>query len=405
MRDLQPAKSYHDHQRKSVLWLASWYPNASEPFSGDFIKRQAEAVSIYQPLRIIYIGKYSPEPRYLKTEKSTSENSPQSLQEFILYYPSEGKSSVISRCRSFYTYFRKHLKIIKQLRKINELPDLVHVQVAMKAGLIALYLKWKYKIPYILTEHWSGYYTQAKDSLSKKPLLTRNLTKLILKKAERFLPVSDALGNQINRHWVQIPYLKIPNTVNTSLFFPAGDPSGNVFRFIHISSLLYPKNPEGIIRSFISLLNQGFQADLVLVGPLNHFLTEILSISGLSPDKIHCTGEITYEQVGIELRKSSALVMFSYYETLSCVILEALCTGVPVIATRVGGVPEVIQEDNGILIESGDEKELLEAMKKMMLNHSSYDKDKISRRATAEFSYETVGKEIVEVYNSVLDRK
>jgi glycosyltransferase involved in cell wall biosynthesis len=71
----------------------------------------------------------------------------------------------------------------------------------------------------------------------------------------------------------------------------------------------------------------------------------------------------------------------------------------------VGGVPEVIQADNGILINSGDEKELLEAMKKMMLNHVSYDKDKISRRATAEFSYETVGKEIVEVYNSVLDRK
>ncbi len=43
---------------KKVLWLASWYPNAAEPFSGDFIKRQAEAVSIYQPLTVLFVGKY-----------------------------------------------------------------------------------------------------------------------------------------------------------------------------------------------------------------------------------------------------------------------------------------------------------------------------------------------------------
>jgi glycosyltransferase involved in cell wall biosynthesis len=390
---------------RKVLWLASWYPNASEPFSGDFIKRQAEAVSIYQPLKIIFVGKYSPGHPSLETDQSKPENTPESLQEFILYYPSGGNSNMISRLRSLYVYFRKHLKIIKQLQKINELPDLVHVQVAMKAGLIALYLKWKYKIPYVLTEHWSGYYSQARDSLFKKSLLARNLTKLILKKAERFLPVSEALGNQINHKWIQIAYQKIPNTVNTRLFFPAENPPADRFRFIHISSLLYPKNPEGIIRSFIELIQQGFQADIVFVGPLNPLLNEILSTNGLSPDKILFTGEIPYEQVGIELRKSSALVMFSYYENMPCVILEALCTGIPVIATRVGGVPEVIQADNGILINSGDEKELLEAMKKMMLNHGFYDKNKISRRATTEFSYETVGKEIIEVYNSVLDRK
>jgi glycosyltransferase involved in cell wall biosynthesis len=390
---------------KKVLWLASWYPNASEPFSGDFIKRQAEAVSIYQPLKIIFVGKNSPGLPSSKTDKSKPENTAESLQEFILYYPSGGNSNMVSRSQSLYTYFRKHLKIIKQLQKINELPDLVHVQVAMKAGLIALYLKWKYKIPYVLTEHWSGYYSQARDSLFKKSLLARNFTKLILKKAERFLPVSEALGNQINHKWIQIPYQKIPNTVNTRLFFPVENPPPDPFRFIHISSLLYPKNPEGIIRAFIGLIRQGFEADIVFVGPLNPLLNEILSISGLSPDKILFTGEIPYEQVGIELRKSSALVMFSYYENMPCVILEALCTGIPVIATKVGGVPEVIQADNGMLISSGDEKELLEAMKKMMLNHGSYDKDKISRRATAEFSYEAVGKEIVEVYNSILNRK
>ncbi len=69
---------------------------------------------------------------------------------------------MFSKIRSLYTYFKKHAEFIKRLRKRDELPDLVHVQVAMKAGLVALYLKWKYKIPYVLTEHWSGYYEEDK---------------------------------------------------------------------------------------------------------------------------------------------------------------------------------------------------------------------------------------------------
>ncbi len=42
---------------KKVLWLASWYPNEADPFSGDFIKRMAEAVSCYQPVNILFVGK------------------------------------------------------------------------------------------------------------------------------------------------------------------------------------------------------------------------------------------------------------------------------------------------------------------------------------------------------------
>jgi glycosyltransferase involved in cell wall biosynthesis len=174
------------------------------------------------------------------------------------------------------------------------------------------------------------------------------------------------------------------------------------FRFIHISTLLYPKNPEGIVRSFRKLLSQGIQASLVLAGPLNPEIQEIIKEEGLSPEKIICTGEIPYEQVGVELRRSSALVMFSYYETMSCVVIEALCTGIPVIASRVGGIPEVIGENNGLLVEAGNESELLEAMKKMIANYHLYQKEKISQQATAQFSYQTIGRKIVQVYEDVL---
>jgi glycosyltransferase involved in cell wall biosynthesis len=390
---------------RKILWLTSWYPNKMNPFSGDFIKRQAEAVSKYQPVDVLYVGKYFSESALDKTKFSGIENKSENLKESILYYPSsETGDHIISKFKSLYTYFDNHIKFIKKLHARNDLPDLVHVQVAMKAGLVALYLKWRYNIPYVVTEHWTGYYRQAKDSLFKKSFIFRFLTRLILKNASAFLPVSEALGNQITQYWIQIPFLKIPNVVNTRFFYPPTMEPANRFRFIHISSLIDQKNPEGIIRSFIELINLGHPAELVLVGPLRPRLNKIISICGLPPDKIYCTGEIPYDQVGIELRKSNAMVMFSNYENMPCVLLEALCSGIPVIATNVGGIPEVIQEDNGILISAGDENELLEAMKEMIRNHNKYDKTKISQKASAQFSFETVGKKITGVYDSVLKK-
>jgi glycosyltransferase involved in cell wall biosynthesis len=163
----------------------------------------------------------------------------------------------------------------------------------------------------------------------------------------------------------------------------------------------HQKNPEGIVRSFLEMLKQGFNAELILVGPVNPSFREFMNRLVPQQGKIHCTGEISYEQVGFEMKRASALVLFSFYENLPCVILESLCSGLPVIATRVGGIPEVIQDNNGLLVDAGNEEQLLEAMKTFMIKERNYDRKKISIQASARFSYETVGKIINHVYDSV----
>ena len=390
----------------NILWLTSWYPNSTDPFNGDFIKREAEAVSVYQPLKILYVVKNNRNSFLESNGYSEVHNRTNNLEEYILYYSSAGSDrSVLSRFNSLKTYFSRHREFIKQLRRNADLPDLVHVQVALKAGLIALYLKWRYRIPYVLTEHWSGYYPISKDSLYKKSYLTRFVTRLIIKNAIRFLPVSEDLGKEIDKHWSPVSFQKIPNVVNTDLFYPSENAPPAIFRFIHVSSLQYPKNPEGIIRAFIELLKQNISAELELVGPVNPSLMEFIKATGLRPDQLHCAGEISYDQVSVELRKSSSLIMYSFYENMPCAILEALCSGLPVIATKVGGIPEIIREENGILINVGNETELLDAMKEMIRNYHLYDRRQISHAATEQFSYEVIGKKIVDIYSSVLENK
>ncbi len=78
---------------KKVLWLASWYPNESDPYSGDFIKRQAEAVSVYQPLKVVFAGK---RPSVIKNRMENINGNFPNLKEHILYYTSSQQKSIFS---------------------------------------------------------------------------------------------------------------------------------------------------------------------------------------------------------------------------------------------------------------------------------------------------------------------
>ncbi len=386
---------------RKLLWLTSWYPNERDPFAGDFIRRMAEAVSVYQAVDLLFVGKAATQ-NSAPLNKAEERSSGSNLHESIYYYQSGNKNNPLSKIASIYAYLKQHYRAIEELKRRNELPDLVHVHVAMRSGIVALYLRWKYKIPFVITEHWSGYYEQSGDSLFHKSLLTKYLTRRVLKTASMLLPVSDSLGKQINFYWAQVPFKKISNVVNTSFFYPVLlKPTGR-FRFIHVSSLLYPKNPAGIINAFSKFIKSGADAELILAGPLNDTVTEHIKTSGAG-SLIHCTGEISYERVGQAMRDSSAFILFSEYENMPCVLLEALCSGLPVIATAVGGIPEVINSCNGILVNAGNETELLEAMRHLMIHYAEYDRDQIAKKAATEFSYKNIAEQIIAVYDSVLE--
>jgi len=98
---------------------------------------------------------------------------------------------------------------------------------------------------------------------------------------------------------------------------------------------------------------------------------------------------------------ASVLVLFSRYENLPCVIIEALSCGLPVIATDVGGVSELVNENNGLLVRSEDEKDLTESMNDVMNNYKNYDREQIAAQAGERFSYATIGKQFNELYMEV----
>ena len=196
----------------------------------------------------------------------------------------------------------------------------------------------------------------------------------------------------------------IRNTVDTTLFYYRQRPVVK-FRFVHVSTLVSrQKNVDGILNAVSLLTRQRNDFEVVIVGPENDELKEKVAALMLTP-MVRFTGEISYARVALEMQQASALVLFSRFENFPCVIVEALCCGLPVISSDTGGIKEAVHEANGILVQSENEKQLSEAMNRMMNEYEKYDREKIAAEAGKLYSYHAIGKKFYELYNEVLKVK
>src|SRR5690606_30976328 len=144
-----------------VLWLASWYPGKTDPFNGDFIERHAKAVVAFTPIVVLFVTKdLSLKKGGVVIEKEVIGN----LTVYRGYY-GPSRSSLFEKLCSSSKYFFLQKEIFSQIKKERGLPALVHVHVAFKAGVFARYLKRFYRVPYIITEHWTGYYPKSPNTI------------------------------------------------------------------------------------------------------------------------------------------------------------------------------------------------------------------------------------------------
>jgi len=383
----------------NVLWLASWYPNRLDTFNGDFTERHALAVSRFAKVTVLVVVKDETIPKNtVEVVKTVDQN----LAVYRVYYGRSGWPEPVEKILSSKKYIQLHQKIYQQIVDESGLPDLVHVQVAMKAGIFAIWLKRKYKLPYIVTEHWSGYYRVSKPNIYDMGKLYLALNKSILRNAALLLPVSNDLGETIIRNFVHMPYTVIPNVVNTDLFYYKLHQPG-IFRFIHPSYMNYPKNPEGILAACKIVQDMGYKFELQMIGSLDGGLLALADQLGVLNKTVFFEAAIPYTEVAMRMQQSSALLMFSRYENLPCIVLESLCCGLPVICSAVGGLREVINESNGILIEKENVRALAAVMIRMMQDYEGYNQQQIAEKASALFNYDVVGKQYAGIYKKVLE--
>jgi glycosyltransferase involved in cell wall biosynthesis len=84
--------------------------------------------------------------------------------------------------------------------------------------------------------------------------------------------------------------------------------------------------------------------------------------------------------------------------------LESLLSGVPVIVPNVGGIPEFVNETNGVLFDAGDEKGLTNAFEQWFATKSNFDASAIRRDIQAKFGKQAVANQLTEIYQNILSR-
>lgn len=383
----------------TVLWLASWYPNKIDPLEGDFIQRHAQATSLHLPVTVIYVAQYGEnvpvEEDCIEIKKSSN------LTEIIVFFRFKALGlKLIDKIRYNLKYYSAYKQAIRKFFSGNEKPAWIHVHVPMKAGKIAQWISRKWKIPYIVSEHAATYTKGAPDWFENRSVYYQKTVTSIFKKASLVTSVSRDNGTLLKKKFHLKKVEVVHNVVNDQMFNynnAAGSPL--IFEFVHVSTMGYQKNVAGILQAFGTIIKTNDQWRLTLVGPADpgELNTPIESL-GLAKN-ITFAGAISNQEVARYMQASSALILFSRYENFPCVIVEALCCGLPVVTSDVGGIREAVNESNGILVASEDVGALTQAIAHLIENYSKFNRMEIATSAKKRYAYDVIGKTFLKLYN------
>ena len=368
---------------KNVLFLSSWYPSRVHTTLGNFVRYHALAASKYNSINVLYIvaddNVTDYEIKYFQDHE---------LKTTIVYF-----KRGIFKYLNYFVAFTKGFHFVKEKNKLKF--DIVHMNIMHPGIWQALYLKWRYKIPYVVSENWHGFQDLAKYNLS---FLEMKLIKLGFRFSSVISPVSKQLKNcMINANY-QAKYQIIPNVVDTDKFHIGElDTNKNNFTFLHVSTLDDSiKNVSGIIDAFEKIKHKNMVLKIIGDGPVDWIIKKVSTLK--TKNTIVVESEKTHDQIAKEMQKADVFVLFSNIENLPLVLIESISSGTPFIATKVGGIPELFNNELGRLVDAGSIDQLLSEMNFMVENPDFFNPSRIRSFAIKNYSNEEVGKKFNDLY-------
>lgn len=184
-------------------------------------------------------------------------------------------------------------------------------------------------------------------------------------------------------------------------------PDGEI-RIISIARLVKEKGLEYAIKAIAILAakNPGLKIKYEIIGEgnLREKLQALAAEEGLS-DTITFTGGMDQDYISSRLAESDIFLLSSVEEALSVALMEALASGLPAVATKVGGVPEVVKEDeSGYLVQPGDPEAMAEKLDILVKNPGMRREMGMAGRKSVEEKYDIrkLNERLVELYRSLL---
>jgi glycosyltransferase involved in cell wall biosynthesis len=258
---------------------------------------------------------------------------------------------------------------LKELDKLYNF-DLIH---SHSGHLPHLFSQFRDIAPHIVTIHaeTKGLVSVWKDLGNKNKIEKFNMLfsplveyceKISFIKADRLIPVSNFVLNQIIREYkidVRPKSSVIHNATDTDLFFPKTKDRSTYINMAYVGRFYSLKGFDTYAKSLLNLNLKGYKIKSLFVGRGDPDYLKANLGSKLPSEMYSILGRINYRDMPNIYNQSDIIIIPSLYEACPGVLLEAMSCGKIVIASDIGGMPEIIRNNfNGILFKSGDSKDL-----------------------------------------------
>lgn len=381
-----------------VLHLPKWYPHSDDPQNGSFIRKQILAASENIQSVVLYI---SPSPEVTGKCKIVSFEKGNFSEHVVLFSKTEKTPKLIAKIR----HIPALIMGLRAIRKSFGRPSLVHVHVLLHFGIVALFLKIFYRIPYIITEHWSGYVS---GEYASKSMIYRFLCWLVVVKSSCITAVSEVLRKGMISSGFPNRINIVPNVIDPPLTNPKPALPQNRIQMLSVADLVdHIKNISGIILALNEVKTQIPDLDLHIIGdgPDRSNLEQLSRKLDLLDQRVFFHGRKTNKEVYNYYPLCDFVVVNSNYETFSMITAEALAHNKPVIATQCGGPEMFINESNGILIPVGNQTALIDAIKKICGNLNNFKNKDLSAEILSKYSSGQIGSAFIDIYSEIVDLK
>ena len=397
-----------------ILHLPKWYPNRYDDQDGDFVARHVAAIAAapgpdgarLQTAVVFAAVAKGPLSQLIEVETELSGPVPTWRYYYRARLTGLGPLDRLLKVLLWLLCMARGVRAVRQ-HWGGQQPHLVHAHILLRPAVLAWWLKRRHGIPYLITEHWTIFLPVNRQRL---PWLHRRLAGVLVRQAAAFTSVSQDLKAAFQQMGGEnARTVIIPNVVDTNLFHlpAAAAPRRGLLNVAVFNE--QAKNLSGLLRTVAHLRTAypelGMHLRIAGFGAAEKQLLTLADNLGLRADgTVEFLGKLSSAEVAREMRRAACFVLFSNYENLPCVLIEAQASGLPAVATRVNGVPELLPNDGsrGLLVPPRDEAALAAAILNVLRQPGQFDAAALRAHAEAHYSVPAIGQQFRTLYQQVL---
>lgn len=317
-----------------------------------------------------------------------------------------------------YLGVRTTIPIGLALRKVSRFkPDIIHSHTPFSVGWEAVWAARFLKVPIVGTHHtfFDHYLKHVHLDYSLARRLSWKLTVGYYNRCHLVISPTKSLAEALTENGLVRPCEIVPNIVDTERYRPAQDAPSARSRLgfsskvvIHVGRLSYEKSVDQVLRAFALVLKEISDAMLVVAGdgPSKKELETLTHKLGLA-QKVRFTGFIHGQDLVEHLQSSDVFVTASKSENMPLAVLEAMATGLPIIAIRSLGLTEIVEEGkNGYLVTQDDVETIARRTIELLGDDNARRAlGERSRTLSETYSESSVAERLEDVYVRLLEEK